>query len=214
MISAEQFIETFPLFRDAPSGLVEKILAASIQKNFEKDTYIYLEGDACPGIALVLSGEIRVFKIGEGGRELTLYEIFPGDTCIMNASCILGRRKYPANAAGLTAGTMLYLEENAFRDMVAHHEVMRTFIFKYFSNRYIEIVELVAAMAFHRMDLRLAEYLLTKATNNTIQSTHQKIANDLGTSREVVSRLLKDMEQKGKVHLSRNRIDLLAPLFL
>jgi CRP/FNR family transcriptional regulator len=91
---------------------------------------------------------------------------------------------------------------------------MRTFIFKYFSNRYIEIVELVAAMAFHRMDLRLAEYLLTKATNNTIQSTHQKIANDLGTSREVVSRLLKDMEQQGKVHLSRNKIDLLAPLYL
>ncbi len=214
MISAEQFVEIFPVFRDASSSLVERILASSKERIFHKDAAIYMEGDVCPGIALILSGELRVFKVGEGGRELTLYEIFAGETCIMNASCILSRQTYPANATAITDGSMLYLEKNAFRDMVAGHEVMRTFIFTYFSNRYVEIIELVEAIAFHKMDVRLTEYLVTKAANDTLQTTHQKIAYDLGTSREVVSRLLKDMEHKGKVRLGRNRIDLLASFHL
>lgn len=213
MITAKQFTTLFPAFTAAPSALVDELLKSSTLQKFMQDSYVYLEGDSCPGIAFILSGEIRVFKISPTGRELTLYELFPGDTCIINASCILSRQKYPANAVGLSEGELLYLEKEVFRQLMARDEVMQTYIFQYFSSRYAEIIELVEALAFHKMDDRLIDYLIAKASANNLQTTHHKIANDLGTSREVVSRLLKEMERQGKVSLRRNNIILLAEIY-
>ena len=156
-----------------------------------------------------MSGEIRVYKIGETGREITLYEIYPGETCILNAACILSHRNYPANAVGLVDGTMLYLPEGVFKRLLAEHQVMRTFIFSLFSQRFGEIIELIEEVTFGKLDVRLEDYLIEKAENDALQTTHQNIANDLGTSREVVSRLLKDFENKGRIALSRNHIRLL-----
>lgn len=97
-----------------------------------------------------------------------------------------------------------------FRKLVSDHEDMRQFVFRLFSDRLASIVELVEEVVFARMDERLDNYLLEKSENEILLSTHQKIADDLGTSREVVSRLLKDLERKGKVRLGRNMIQLLS----
>ncbi len=140
-----------------------------------------------------------MYKIGEGGREIKLYEIFPGETFILNASCILSRGNYPANAVAVTDGAVLFIPEKEFRRLISAHEPMRNFIFSLFSRRFAAIMELIEEVAFGKMDKRLNEYLIEKSENNILDSTHQQIANDLGTSREVVSRLLKDLEKKGKV---------------
>jgi CRP/FNR family transcriptional regulator len=208
-INREEFLATFPIFQNGDPLLVETILSASSCQSFFSQAQLYLEGDKCPGIAFVLSGEIRVYKISETGREITLYEIYPGETCILNAACILSHRNYPANAVGLINGTMLYLPEAIFIRLLAEHQVMRTFIFSLFSQRFGEIIELIEEVTFGKMDDRLEEYLIEKSENNVLQTTHQHIANDLGSSREVVSRLLKDFEHKGKVSLSRNHIRLI-----
>jgi CRP/FNR family transcriptional regulator len=150
-----------------------------------------------------------VFKIGETGREITLYEIGPGETCILNASCILSGRTYPANAVSLTDVKILLIPSTAFRKLVDEHETMRDFVFNLLSRRLSSVMELVEEVAFGRLDERLTEYLVEKSENNLLETTHQKIANDLGTSREVVSRLLKDFERKQVVRLSRNSITLL-----
>ena len=208
-ITKDDFLKTFPIFQSSDPLLVDTVISASIQKTFITQTQLYFEGDNCPGIAFVLSGEIRVFKIGQTGREITLYEIYPGETCILNAACILSQRNYPANATGLTDGMMLYLPENLFKNLLAEYNEMRTFIFSLFSQRFAHIIELIEEVTFGRMDVRLEDYLIEKAENNVLQITHQYIANDLGTSREVVSRLLKDFERKGKISLSRNLIHLI-----
>ena len=208
-VSQEEFLTTFPIFKDGDPSLVKTILSASFSQSFLPHTQLYLEGDRCPGIAFVLSGEIRVYKIGETGREITLYEIYPGETCILNAACILSQRNYPANAVGLIDGSMLYLPEGVFKRLLAKHQVMRAFIFSLFSQRFGEIIELIEEVTFGKMDARLEDYLVEKAENDQLHTTHQNIANDLGTSREVVSRLLKDFEHKGRIALSRNRIRLL-----
>ena len=208
-VSQEEFLTTFPIFKDSDNSLVDSILSASPCQSFFSHTQLYLEGDRCPGIAFVLSGEIRVYKIGETGREITLYEIYPGETCILNAACILSHRNYPANAVGLIDGTMLYLPEGDFRRLLAEHPIMRTFIFSLFSQRFGEIIELIEEVTFGKMDVRLEDYLIEKAENDQLNTTHQNIANDLGTSREVVSRLLKDFEHKGRIALFRNHIRLL-----
>ena len=208
-ITHDAFNKVFPSFKTTAGPLVDHLLLSSSIKEFAQGAFLYHEGDRCPGIAFVLSGEIRVYKIGESGREITLYEIFPGETCILNASCILARQNYPANAMALTNGTMLYLPQNIFLEFMAEFEQMRLFIFALFSRRFNEIIELIETVTFGKMDLRLTDYLIEKSEEDQLQSTHQKIAYDLGTSREVVSRLLKDLEKKGKIALSRNHIRLI-----
>lgn len=183
-ISIEQFLAVFPSFREERTIILNQLLHLAVTKQFSPDSHLYFEGDRCAGIGFLLSGEIRVFKIGESGREITLYDIFPGETCILNASCLLSNQSYPAHASGTVAGTMMFVPDTHFLGLMGQSEVMRNFIFSLFSKRFNEIIELLEEVTFGKMSERLADYLLEKSANNLLESSHQKIANDLGTSRE------------------------------
>lgn len=204
-----EFLNAFPAFSRGPEELVSTLIAGGQRKTIPTGAQIYREGDACSAIAFVLSGDIRVYKIGQGGREITLYEIGPGETCILNASCILSSRTYPAHALTLAETVVFLVPSDLFRRLVNEYDIMRDFVFTLLSQRLTGVMELVEEVAFGRMDERLKDYLIEKNQDNRLEATHQKIANDLGTSREVVSRLLKDLERKGTVRLSRNEITLL-----
>ena len=171
---------------------------------------IYWEGDTCHGIAFILSGEIRVYKTGETGREITLYEIGPGETCILNASCILSGKKYPANAVTISPCDVFMLPANELKSLMASHEELRTYIFSILSYRLTSVMELLEEVVFRKVDQRLRDYLIEKSENNVLKTTHMAIANDLGTAREVVSRILKDFERNNEVKLGRNSIHLLS----
>jgi CRP/FNR family transcriptional regulator len=210
-ISRREFIDTFPMFNNAPEQVIEDILVRAVIRLFPAGMHIYAEGDTCPAIAFILSGEIRVYKATEEGREITLYEIGKGETCILNASCILSLSTYPANAVSTREGSMLLVPADVFRRLMETSMEIRHFVFQVMSRRLAAVMALVEEVAFRRMDIRLNEYLSEKAEHGILKSTHQKIADDLGTSREVVSRLLKDLERKGLAALSRNEITLLLP---
>jgi len=206
-LSDNEFVEIFPLLRHN-SALVTELLSVSHHKTFPGDVLVYSEGDDCSAIAFILSGEIRVYKTGSSGREITLYGIEKGETCILNASCILSGVSYPANAVTIRGGEMVLVPAGDFRRFVAKYETMRDFVFTLLSQRLISVMTLVEEVAFGKMDVRLLDYIKEKSGDGTLRTTHQKIADDLGTSREVVSRLLKDFERAGKVILSRNLIRL------
>lgn len=208
-MTVNDFLKSFPAFRSSPLDLLKDMLSAGRQQAIPRDSPVYAEGDACQAIAFVLSGEIRVYKIGESGREITLYEIGPGETCILNASCILGNTTYPANAVTTSDAIVLLVPSSVFGRLMAEQKEMRDFVFSLLSQRLTTVMALVEEVAFGRMDQRLREYLIERSGNNRLETTHQKIANDLGTSREVVSRLLKDLERKQQVRLSRNAIEIL-----
>ncbi len=210
MLTSKEFTRSFPAFQKIPAPLIQELLSASGTQTIPSGARIYAEGDSCAAIAFVLSGEIRVYKIGETGREITLYEIGRGETCILNASCILAHTSYPANAVAVTDVDVLLVPSVVFHRLVTESEAMREFVFTLLSRRLSLVMELVEEVAFGRMDERLVDYLIEKSENNVLETTHQRIANDLGTSREVVSRLLKDFERKNKVRLSRNSITLLS----
>ncbi len=210
-ISNLEFIEAFPALSNAPEPLVRGILNRAVLRSFSSGMLIYSEGDACSAIAFVLSGEIRVYKAAEGGKEITLYEIGRGETCILNASCVLSHTAYPANAVSVKDGAMLLVPADDFREFMDTSRDMREFVFEIMSRRLTAVMALVEEVAFGRMDIRLREYLSEKAVSGILRSTHQKIAGDLGTSREVVSRLLKDLERRGIVALSRSEITILKP---
>jgi CRP/FNR family transcriptional regulator len=210
--SKEQVLrEHFPLFRQNPALLQDFAEAGQII-TLPRGHQIYWQGDACQGIAFLLSGMIRVYKCSEGGREISLYEIVPGETCILNASCVIGRQGYPANAVTLADCTAMLLPADAFRRLMERHEPLRVFIYSLLGQRLAEIMELVEEVAFRRMDERLRDYLLEKSTDGVLRATHQTISNDLGTSREVITRLLRDLENRGEVHVSRNEISLISGL--
>jgi CRP/FNR family transcriptional regulator len=209
MITRDQFLEVFTMFRNSPDSMIRKLLASALYKEFAQNTSLFSSGDSCPGIGFFLSGEVRVFKIGESGREITLYDVLPGETCILNASCILSHGHYPANAMALKDGEVLFTPDKTFLELIAEYEDMRKFIFSLFSLRLTNIMELVDEVTFRKMDSRLIDYLVEKSENGILQSTHQSIANDLGTSREVISRLLKDLERQKKIILSRTMIQLI-----
>ena len=208
-ISREEFTGIFQSLQNAPARLIEDIISRAVLRRFPAGMLIYSEGDACPAIAFVLSGEIRVYKAAEGGREITLYEIGSGETCILNASCVLANTSYSASAVSVKEGEMLLVPADDFRRLMETSEDVRRYLFEIMSRRLATVMALVEEVAFGRMDIRLREYLSEKMEHGVLRSTHQKIAGDLGTSREVISRLLKDFERKGIVALSRGEIALI-----
>lgn len=204
----DELIDIFPFLKKNPE-LASTLLSRGLTQTAPAGTTLYWEGDSCGQIVFLLAGLIRVFKAHDGGREITLYEISPGETCILNASCILSHTTYPANAKAVTDVFLLSFPAADFKQLMDRYHELRAFVFGLLSERLTSVLALLEEVVFNRMDERLYDYLIERSADNQLESTHQAIANDLGTSREVVSRLLKDMERRGKVSLSRNSIQLL-----
>jgi CRP/FNR family transcriptional regulator len=206
-----RFLLRFPYFGACPQPMVADILANLQRHHFEKNQMVFLESDPCSVIAFLLSGKIRVYMLGNDGREITLYDVQEGETCILNVACILSNSLYPARAMVTQDGDGLIMPAGAFRDIVDRYAEMRSFVYQGLGERLISMMRLVEEVAFRRLDERLRRYVDEKADNGMLRTTHQKIANELGSSREMVSRLLEDLERKGVLSLSRNQIQILQP---
>ena len=156
---------------------------------------------------------MRVFKLAESGHEITLYHVGAGEACPLNVSCILSDRPVPATAQVEEETKAVIVPAAMFRRWIAEHESLRKSVFQMFSNRLTEVMSLVEEVAFRRMDERLAHRLADlllrdSGTQRYVEITHADLAADLGTAREVVSRLLKEFERLGAIHLARGRIAL------
>jgi len=203
--------QSFSFLRQAPEDLLSILQQHGIKRTLPPLSRLYWEGDNCSHIAFVVRGEIRVFKTSPSGREITLYELVAGETCILNASCILSKMRYPADAITLTTVEAVLLPAEIFQQLIDDYSIVRNYVFQLLSQRLVEVFSLLQDIVFGKLDQRLLDYLVEKAENNTLQITHKAIAQDLGSSREVISRLLKDMEQKGLLRISRKKITLIEP---
>ena len=210
-ISENSFLQIFPYFKKGNPEIVGEILACARYENLPDNTVMQLEGEPCDSLGLMLSGVKRIYKSSGNGREITLYDVGPGETCILNASCILSNSICQVNAISVGKVSLLSISARDFRNLIARYEEVRTFIFTAISSNYASIIELLQEVAFGKMDERLYDYLLERSEGGRLETTHQRIADDLGTAREVVSRLLKEFERKNQVRLSRNLIELTRP---
>lgn len=167
-------------------------------------------GDRAEAIPLLISGRVRVSMLGESGREITLYRFTRGECCVLTADAILGRRPFPANAHVEEASEMALIPAATFQDWLARYPAWRDFVFQAMSARLTSLLLTLEDVAFRRMDKRLAGLLLARgASTEHITMTHQELANELGSSREVVSRVLEDLQARGLVQLSRGAVTLL-----
>lgn len=174
-------------------------------------TSLFDEGAPCRGFPLVLSGEVRVARGSAQGRALELYRVVPGEVCVVSASCLFGGRAMQAHGVA-TGPTQLVLVDPDGFDRWCAHAPFRRFVFGVFAERLADLMALVEAVAFQRLDQRLADALLRHGA--VIHRTHQALADELGTVREIVTRLLRRFERAGWLRLGRERIDVLDPAAL
>ncbi len=205
-----EILGRIPFLAEAPPDLRKEFAEASTVVRLEPGAYFLREGDHCSHFAIVVTGKMRVFKLGENGHEITLYHVGAGEACPLNVSCILSDRPVPAMARVEEEVEAVIVPAATFRGWIAVHESLRRFVFQMFSSRLTEVMSLVEEVAFRRMDQRLArrlaDLLAEEGPGGSVETTHAEIAADLGTAREVVSRLLKEFERLGAIRLSRGRI--------
>lgn len=209
----ELFSKEFKFFNKLPNDQKSQFLESASIITLNKKEIIMNEGSICKGMIFVISGSIRVYKLSEEGKEVTLYRIGMGETCILTISCILGSSNYQAIAQVEEDANVLFIPENMFKEIFAKSHIVQKFIFDTLSLRLEEVMYIVEEIAFQRKDKRIANFLLDRfeqSTDGIIRITHEEIASELGTAREVVSRLLKDFEYKGAVSLSRGKIKIIS----
>ncbi|MFO1426581.1 MAG: Crp/Fnr family transcriptional regulator [Steroidobacteraceae bacterium] len=195
--------------RDSSDAELDVVLAAAAHAEIPAGTGVFSSGDHCSGFPLVLDGTIRVRKVAADGKEITLYRVGPGESCILTSSCLIGGADYTASAVAETPVTLLALPRAEFERLLARNAAFRTEVFRDFAQRLGEMMSLVDAVAFRRLDQRLADRLL--GHGNELRLSHQQLAQELGSVREIISRLLGDFAARGCIRLGRGRIEVLDP---
>lgn len=154
-------------------------------------------------------GRIRVSQSSDAGREIVLYRVEAGESCVLTTACMLSEEAYNAEGIAETEVTAITLPKSSFDRLASEEDSFRNFVFAAYSRRLIDLLRVVDDVAFGRMDVRLAERLLTLGQGRVeIVSTHQALANELGTAREVISRILNDFQKRGLIGQTRGRITL------
>jgi CRP/FNR family transcriptional regulator, anaerobic regulatory protein len=204
---AARVVKRYPMLEALPATERESVFRTASLVKVPAGAALFDEGEPCRGFALLLFGAVRVSKASPSGRELHLYDVTPGDSCVLTCACLLGQSTYNARAVALEDLEMIVLPAAAFRDLCSRIEPFRDQVFARFSARMTEMMELIAAVAFQKLDQRLASSLIAKPS--PIHTTHQALADELGSIREIVSRLLKNFADRGWIRLGREQIEVL-----
>ncbi|MDA8328209.1 MAG: Crp/Fnr family transcriptional regulator [Betaproteobacteria bacterium] len=197
-------IEFYPALADIPD--IAQVLEKSTRITIPAGAALFNEGDLCQGFPLLLSGRVRVFKQAENGREIELYRIHAGESCIITTSCLIHHTPYRARAVAECETELCLLPNDSFQLGLAQPG-FRHHILSLFSSRIVDLMERVEEIAFHKLDARLADRLLGHGTD--VRTTHAQLANELGSVREIISRLLKTFEGQGYIRLGREHIEIL-----
>ena len=201
------WLEQFPALANLEQSARELLAKSSRIVEAPVGTVGYREGGACGAYVMRLAGKSRVYKMSSSGREILLYRVGPGETCVITTTCLLGNSDYPASTVVEEAIRDVIIPSAAFNQLMIDSKVFRTFVMTNYGALISDLIVLLDEVAFHSLDARLAKLLLD-AGSDSVPRTHQQIADELGTAREVVSRQLKRFEQKGWVGLGRGQIEL------
>lgn len=171
---------------------------------------IFGPGGDADNLLLLISGTVRVQHLSESGRQIVLYRINAGESCVMTTACLMAHESYSAEGVTETAVEAVAVPRPVFDDLVARSPEFRAFVFEAYSRRITDLFLVIDEVAFQRMDIRLAQKLLDLAgSSDELNATHQQLAAELGTAREVVSRQLQEFRRRGWISLSRGTIALL-----
>ena len=201
----DQFPQLSGLTSEERTYLTERATTVSLPAG----TTVFAPGLAAESFLLVLDGTVRVQQMSESGREIVLYRVTGGETCIMTTACLLSDEGYSAEGVTETDVEAIAIPKAAFEEAIARSATFRRVIFADYSHRISDLMHVVEEVAFGRLDKRLAHRLLNRADSaGIVTATHQEIAAELGTAREVVGRQLKELERRGWVSVSRGHVQI------
>ncbi len=206
----QRFARLFPFIEQAAPDFIEEFYRRTQLARLDARTPICDEGQQCAHLALLLDGVGRVYKLSPNGREITLYRIYPGQSCVLTASCIMSHNRFPAMAVSETAVQALLVPPAQVRDWFCREPAWRDFVFGLLSHRLADIIAVVEEVAFKRIDRRLAEQMMgvLERGETILRKTHAELAADVGSSREVVSRILRDFSEQGLIRSRRGEIEI------
>lgn len=199
--------EHYPVLERLPAHEVQDVFGTEVRRlDVPSGTLLFQEGAPCQGFPMLIAGAVRVARGSPGGRSLELYRVTPGELCVVSTSCLFGSVPLQAHGQTTEASDLVLLTPTGF-DRLVRLEGFRRFVFGIFADRLADLMALAEAVAFQKLDQRLAQALLGRG--QVIAATHQALADELGTVREIVTRLLKRFERSGWVRLGRERIEVL-----
>lgn len=204
-----EWINQFPALADLDADSARALTQSAQPVAMPAGTVVFQPGAACGAYLLLVGGTVRVQMVAENGREIVLYRVSGGETCVLTTACLMAHQAYGAEAVAETDIAAISVPEGVFRKLLASSDVFREFVFSAYGARLTDLMVLVEEVAFRRLDLRLAEFLSERGEDGgVIAMTHQALAVELGSVREVVSRVLKEFEHRGWLRLARGRIEI------
>jgi len=204
-------VRQLPIFSTADESLIREVAEHACLKIIPKGQQIAYQGMNSEWFFVVIKGDIRVYKMNEEGKEITLFNISDNQSCILTIFSILSQAEYPAFASTQSELHALMIPATPFKRWVDEHSSLRDHIFHSLSGRLTDILNTVDQVIFQRMDSRIAKFLLAKYSdmNQQLKITHEQLSLELGTNRVVVSRILEAFAEEGSIKLSRGCITLL-----
>ena len=206
-VDPQKVLDLYPPLASLPGDRLTALLQPQGVMQVPAGAMIFAEHQPCQGFPLLLEGNIKVVKQAASGRELMLYRVAPGGSCIITSSCLLGHSDYNARGIAESPLSLLLLPAPVFGQLMLDHAPFRDFVFHLFAERIGELMQLVEEVAFARLDQRLAKLLLAR-NESALNITHQQLADELGSVREIVSRLLKGFAEQGLVSLGREHLTI------
>ena len=200
----DKLLQRFPVLAELPAKARQALFTQGMVHRMAAGATLFAPGNPCTGFPLILEGTVRVVKASPQGREILLYRVGPGESCILSSGCLLGHSDYSASGIAETEVTLFHMPANVFQELLLASVPFRQFVFGLLGARLSEVMELVEAVAFHRVDERLARLLIHRGP--MVSASHQMLADELGSAREVVSRLLSSFAARGWVKLERERV--------
>jgi CRP/FNR family transcriptional regulator len=210
---AEQaWLTHFPLLSSIHDSAGLHALNAAQLVTVPQGTVVFRIGDQCENYLLVINGTVRVQQLAASGREIVLYRVHAGESCVLTTSCLMASNQYPAQGITETEVEAVMIPATSFHEALTRSEGFRRFVLEGYGQRITDLLMVIEDLAFRRLDSRLAERLI-KLSDDTgqLSTTHQSLAVELGSAREVVSRQLKEFERKGWIQLGRGTIQVLDP---
>jgi len=202
--------ELFPPLRLLKPDDLRRLRDSSPVLEMPAGSRIFGPGQAPQNFLLLLEGSVRVQQTSEAGREIVLYRVQAGESCVLTTACLIGHEEYSAESIAETRVRAVAIPQALFDELIGSSGEFRKFVFTAFSQRVTNLFRLIEDVAFGRIDVRLAQRLLDLANKDgNVSATHQDIANELGSAREVISRQLGEFQRRGWIRGSRGVIELL-----
>jgi len=204
----QRVLSHYPVLASIPSTDLDAALRNARPVELNSGSVVFEELQTCNAYPFVLRGAVKVVKRSANGRELTLYHLTTGDACVISTACLLGEKPY--NAIGLVQADceLVMLPAQDFNRLLSF-QAFRDFMFSLFSRRVLDLMMLIDEVAFRKLDQRLAQLLLNHAP--TVTASHQELADELGTVREMITRTLSSFSDRRLVRLNRGRVEVLDP---